>query len=139
MVLSESSLDGVRVLVVDDQADDCDLYRVLFETCGATTTVAQSAHETLTRVEMIVPDVVISDIGLPDADGYALIRALRDRGVSAPAVAVTGFARAQDRESAFAAGFAAYLVKPVEPEALVATVAALVGRERTARGATSGP
>ena len=126
------TLDGLRVLVVDDEADARDLIGVILRGRGAAVDAVASAAEALEAVERERPDVLVSDISMPDADGYELIRELRgrepDAGGATPAVALTAYARSQDRERALAAGYQLHLAKPVEPDDLVLAVAELAGR-----------
>jgi len=127
-------LEGVRVLVVDDEADVREwLTAVLAESRAAVTTVA-SAGEAFEALERMTPDVLMSDIGMPGEDGYALIRKVRtfasERGGQVPALALTGFASTEDRAQALAAGYQVHMSKPVDPAALVAAVAELVATPR---------
>jgi CheY-like chemotaxis protein len=123
---------GLRVLVVDDEPDARGLVKRLLEDCGATVRTAASAGEALTLVSEELPDVLISDIGMPDEDGYRLIRRLRDlppdKGGQVPAVALTAYARSEDRVKAMRGGYQHHVVKPVEPTELVAVVANLARR-----------
>ena len=123
------SIAGVRVLVVEDDADARDLARRVLEERGAVVSVAASAPEGLAAIERAAPDVLVSDIGLPGMDGYELMRRLRahsDRSIHAlPAAALTAFARPEDREHALEAGFSLHVAKPFEPSRLVAAVARL--------------
>ena len=125
-------LAGVRVLVVDDDADVRELIRRILSDCEATVWVAGNAAEALHIVESRQPDVMVSDIGMPDVDGFELLRRVRslrqDGGGRLPAIALTAFARSEDRTRALRAGFLAHVAKPVEPSELVATVASVVGR-----------
>lgn len=120
-------LGGVKVLVVDDTTDARELARRLLEECGAEVLVAGDAHEALRLLEAHRPDVLLSDIGMPEVDGFELLRRVRAlgpaRGGDVPAIALTAFARAQDRVQALRGGFMAHLTKPVEPSELLATVA----------------
>jgi signal transduction histidine kinase/ActR/RegA family two-component response regulator len=126
-----TSLASVRVLVVDDDADSRALLRMLLESAGATVDTAASADEALERMREQRPDVLISDVGMPGKDGYALVRELRaDPRIgrdAIAAIAVTGQARPQDRVRILRAGFQAHLVKPVEPDEVLALVRALAG------------
>ncbi len=128
------SLDGVKVLVVDDNADTCDLLATIFTGEGAVTSAALSAREALERFDRFRPDVLVSDIAMPGMSGYDLVRRLRQRaraeGGAVPAVALTAYARLADRDRALAAGFQAYLCKPANPAELVTTVLQLLGRQR---------
>jgi signal transduction histidine kinase/ActR/RegA family two-component response regulator/putative methionine-R-sulfoxide reductase with GAF domain len=120
-------VDGLRVLVVDDDSDFRELIRELLEHHGADVEVAGSVDEALQRVARFRPSVIISDIGMPHADGYALIRQLRARppesGGTTPVIALTAYARPQDRRQTAAAGFDEHLSKPVDLPELVAQVA----------------
>ena len=130
-----SDLSGVTVLVVDDQADARDLIRRVLTECGADVATAASVDETLAAIEERRPDVLVSDIGMPDVDGYDLLRRVRAlghaRGGGLPAIALTAFSRSDDRTRALRAGFLVHVSKPVEPSELVATVASVVGRTGT--------
>lgn len=129
------SLAGIRVLVVDDEPDARDLLRRVLEEHGAAVVVAGSAAEAielLDREHRESPHVLLSDIGMPVVDGYGLIRRLRERPAercgALPAVALTAFARAEDRVKSMLAGFQVHLSKPVEPAELLVVVARLAGR-----------
>jgi len=126
-------LRGVRVLVVEDHADDRELITTALQRCGAEVTATASAAEALASFDVAVPDVLVSDIGLPGQDGHALLREIRQRprekGRETPALALTAFAAEEDRRKAAAAGFNEYLAKPAAPEELVAVVAALARRQ----------
>jgi len=127
-----SGLGGVRVLVVEDDADARTSLTMLLEKCGARVTAAASASEALAVLERETPDVLVSDIGMAGEDGYALIRRVRARpaalGGQVPAVALTGYVREQDAERTRAAGYQSHLPKPVRLADLTATLASLVGR-----------
>jgi CheY-like chemotaxis protein len=125
MLCGDHDLGGVRVFVIDDRADDRELWSIVLEGCGAEVAVAESVADVLAAFDRVRPDVLVSDIDLPDGDGYALLRRLRAAGSRVPAIAVTAYARAQDVAAAAAAGFTMHLAKPVEPETLVAAVAQL--------------
>jgi CheY-like chemotaxis protein len=122
------------VLVVDDEPDARALLKRLLEDCDAIVTVAASADEAVERVQIDRPDVIASDIGMPTEDGYSLIRRVRalpsEQGGDTPAVALTAYARAEDRVKAVMAGFQHHISKPVEPAELIAMVASLAGRTR---------
>ncbi len=130
----EVELNGVTVLVVDDQGDARDLIKRVLEDCAAQVTTAGAADEAVMLLERVRPDLLITDIGMPDADGFELLRRVRalgaERGGNTPAIALTAFARSEDRTRALRAGFLAHLSKPVEPSELVATVASVTGRAR---------
>jgi hypothetical protein len=124
-------LTGVRVLVVDDETDARELVKRALEGQGASVTTAASGDEALNVLEAARPDVVLSDVGMPDMDGYQLIRSIRasDSKVRrVPAIALTAFARAEDRKKAMLAGYQAHLSKPFEIAELVIMVAGLVDR-----------
>jgi PAS domain S-box-containing protein len=125
-------LDGVRVLVVDDDADARDLIWYILAGSGATVTTAGSAAEALDRLPGFKPDVMVSDIGMPQRDGYDLIHQVRalpaDRGGNTPAIALTAFARSEDRTRALMTGYQLHIAKPVEPVELAAAVASLARR-----------
>jgi CheY-like chemotaxis protein len=119
-------LDGVRVLVVDDEPDACEFLRALLEEHGARVTTVTSAAAALRALEERAPDVLVSDIAMPEEDGYALIRTVRARGgplARIPAIAVTAYTGTEDRERAFVAGYQRHLAKPVVEGELVAAIA----------------
>jgi CheY-like chemotaxis protein len=121
------ALDGLQVLVVDDSPDTLELISFILEQCKAQVTTATSVCEALEAIAQLKPDILISDIGMPDEDGYSLIRKLRtleaEQGRQIPAVALTAFAREEERTRDLCAGFQMHLAKPVEPTELVAVVA----------------
>jgi hypothetical protein len=128
-------LSDLKILVVDDETDSRQLLSFLLEQYGATVTAAESAQAALDQIAQSCPDVLVSDLGMPEMDGYALIRKLRSEGRSVdaiakqaclPAIAVTGYARDEDREAALKAGFQAHVTKPIEPTELVKTIVAIV-------------
>ena len=123
---------GLKIVVVDDEPDARGLLRRLLEDCDAEVVAAASADEAIDLVKRHRPDVLVSDIGMPDEDGYSLIRRLRqltaDEGGATPAVALTAYARADDRINVVLAGFQHHLSKPVEPAELIAIVASLARR-----------
>lgn len=125
-------LSGLKVLVVDDEADARELIKRVLTDCGAQVLTAGSAAEAIVLVERERPHVLLSDIGMPDADGFELLRRVRTLGLAKggkiPAIALTAFARSEDRMRALHAGFLMHLTKPVEPSELVATVASAAGR-----------
>lgn len=120
-------LDALRILVVDDNPDGRALTALVLTQAGATVQAAASVAEALGLLEVQRPDVLVSDIGLPDKDGYSLIRQIRnseaEHGGFLPAITLTGYARADDRARAFEAGFQAHLPKPVEPAELISVIA----------------
>lgn len=125
-------LDGVRVLLVDDEADARELMRAILGQCGAQVTVAATARAALEALDRAPFDVLVSDIGMPEDDGYALIRAVRTRdparGGQIPALALSAYARSEDRAEATSAGYHQHAAKPIEPADLAAAVARLAGR-----------
>jgi signal transduction histidine kinase/ActR/RegA family two-component response regulator len=127
-------LDGLRILVVDDDADGRTLTSLVLTQSGASVTTVASVAEALQALEAERPDVLVSDIGLPDADGYALIRQIRQYeaqpGGFLPVVALTGYARAEDRARILAAGFQAHVPKPVEPVELIAVISSVMRNRR---------
>jgi signal transduction histidine kinase/ActR/RegA family two-component response regulator len=126
------NLDGVRVLVVDDEPDTRNLLARVLQQCGAIVGTAASAAEALAAFEAGPPDVLVTDIGMPGEDGYALIRKIRARapehGGRVPAAALTAYARVEDRMRVLSAGFQLHVPKPVEPAELATVVATLAGR-----------
>lgn len=125
---------GVKVLVVDDEPDARALVARLLEDCGCEVAMAGSAAEALDRVQAERFDVLVSDVGMPVEDGYSLIRRVRalgaDRGGDVPAVALTAYARSEDRTRAILAGYQMHIAKPIEPSELFAIIATLGGRTR---------
>ncbi|HAT32127.1 MAG TPA: histidine kinase [Janthinobacterium sp.] len=129
-------LSGLTLLVVDDDADARELIERILSDCHASVRTAASAVEALRLFERERPDLLLSDIGMPDIDGFellAMVRALGPaRGGALPAIALTAFARSEDRQRALERGFLAHVSKPVEPAQLIATVAGLVRRRGAA-------
>ena len=127
----EVALEGLRLLVVDDELDARTLVARLLERQGALVTLASSAAEAYALLERQRFDLLISDIGMPGEDGYALLRKLRKSGAptaALPAVALTAYVGAEDRIRALRAGYRTHLAKPIDPCELVIVVAALTGR-----------
>lgn len=129
-------LDGLRVLVAEDDDDARTLLMMMLQRCGAEVTLASSAAEALHCIETEKPDALISDIAMPDEDGYELMRKVRalppERGGLTPAIALTGYAASRDREQALAAGYQSHLAKPIEQSQLIRAIADLV-REQPGR------
>ena len=122
-------LSGIVILAVDDQEDARELIRSVLIDRGARVVTAASADEALTLAERERPHVLLSDIGMPEADGFELLARLRTRGLGAiPAIALTAFARAEDRTKVLRAGFRMHIAKPVEAVELCAAVANVIGR-----------
>jgi CheY-like chemotaxis protein len=122
----------LRLLIVDDELDFRDLVTVTLGQYGAVVKAAASAGEALAYVENWRPDVLVADIGMPGEDGYGLIRKVRalssERGGSTPALALTAYARAEDRLHTLSAGYQIHLAKPITGPELATAVANLVGR-----------
>ncbi len=123
------SLAGVKIVVVDDERDARELIETLLAGCGAVVSCAASASEGVALVRSSRPDVIVSDIGMPERDGYEFIREVRSldpaSGGKTPAIALTAFARSQDRTRAMLAGYQVHVAKPIEPEELIATIKSL--------------
>lgn len=126
------SLQGLKVLVVDDEADTRELIREVLKECGSEVITSNSAADALVALEEHKPDILISDLGMPDEDGYSLISKIRalpdERGGQIPAAALTAYARAEDRMRVLRSGFQFHLPKPVDSAELVTVVASLAGR-----------
>ena len=126
-------LDGLKVLVVDDETDTRELLKVGIGQCGAEVVTAGSAQEALEAITEESPDLLISDIGMPGEDGYELIRKVRalpaGRGRKIPAIALTAYARTEDRMRALRAGYQSHISKPVELAELLTVMASLVKRD----------
>ena len=134
-VEASPTLEGLQILVVDDEADALELLNTILQNNGADVIAVASVNQALTIIETATdrsPDVLVSDIGMPDEDGYSLISKLRQleaqRGGRLPAIALTAYAASDDRRQALLAGFQMHLTKPVDAAELVAVVASLTGR-----------
>jgi CheY-like chemotaxis protein len=131
-IKSADDLDGLKLLVVDDEIDTLELIKVSLEQYGAEVTAASSSLEALRLIEQLMPDVIISDIGMPSEDGFELIRKVRalppESGGRIPAVALTAYARAEDRVRVLRSGYQMHVAKPVELAELITIVANVVGR-----------
>ncbi|MDP9035848.1 MAG: response regulator [Myxococcota bacterium] len=132
MELPIARLDRFRILVVDDDEDSRSLVREVLASNGATIELARSAEDALQKVKIFKPHVLVTDIGMPKQDGYALLRNVRalpsELGGTIPAIALTAYARDEDKERAALAGFEMHISKPVDPSQLVALVAELASR-----------
>ena len=121
-----SDIAGCRILIVEDDADSREMLDILLRTLSAETATASTAAEALERLSSFRPDVLISDLGLPEVDGYDLIKRIRSRSVedggSIPALALTGFAGAEEKKRVHLAGFDAHLPKPVDYDKLIAAI-----------------
>jgi CheY-like chemotaxis protein len=135
--VDQPSLGGLVVLVIDDELDTLDLVKRVLADCGAKVFVAASAREGFEILVREKPDIMLSDIGMPDEDGYMLIRQVRalkaKQGGKIPAAAVSAFARPEDRTKALRAGYQMHLAKPVDPTELTAVVASLAARKSQVR------
>jgi CheY-like chemotaxis protein len=131
---SHARLHGERVLVVEDDADSREVLAGALETCGAEVRAVGSAQEALDTLDGWAPDVLLSDIALPDQDGYALLRAIRQRtpvrGAWVPAAAVTAYASTEDVRRAMAAGYQVHLPKPLDLQRVVRVVEDLAAWSR---------
>jgi PAS domain S-box-containing protein len=123
-------LEGIKVLVVDDEADARDLLDFILQKAGATVELAASTGEALALLDISRPTILVADIGMPGEDGYELIRRVRALSqpdlALLPAMALTAYARAEERAQAFSAGFQSHMTKPVEPSELIATIARML-------------
>jgi CheY-like chemotaxis protein len=117
-------LDGVHILIVEDDTDSRNVLAVLLQRLGALVEAVASAKEAFERVSHRRPDVLVSDIGMPDEDGYSLIRRVRQMGSTPklPAIALTAYARQQDADAAIASGYDRHLPKPVAPADLIRAI-----------------
>ncbi|HZI03170.1 MAG TPA: response regulator, partial [Archangium sp.] len=131
-ILCPPELEGLHILVVDDEADTRELLRALLEGCKARITLAASTQEALQVLRRESVDLLVSDIGMPGEDGYSLIRQVRalpqGKAGRLPTVALTAYARVEDRMRALLSGFQSHVPKPVEPLELLAVLASLSGR-----------
>ena len=120
----------LHVLVVDDDADTREVLSIVLRECGAIVQAADSAAQGLALIGRRPPDVIIADIGMPHEDGYQFIQRVRrlesEGGRSPAAIALTAYARAEDRERALQAGYQLHVPKPIDPRAVVTAVAQLI-------------
>lgn len=123
---STGDLSGVRVLLVDDNPDSREFVAFVLEQAGASVTAVPSALTALEGLTQLEFDAVVSDIGMPEMDGYALIRQIRQQGKAIPAIALTAYAGEGDQQQALHNGFQQHLAKPVEPDTLVRAIQALL-------------
>jgi len=128
-------LDGIQVILVEDNRDSREVLALILELAGATVTSFGSVEEALGAFDALRPHVIVSDIGMPDNDGFSLIERVRSReaergNAAVPAIALTGLVRPEDRTRILAAGFQTHLRKPVEPDEVVATIASLASLKR---------
>jgi CheY-like chemotaxis protein len=124
------AFDGLRVLLVDDNIDNLELLAIILEQYGTEVITAASAAEAIQAIAQSIPDILISDIAMPLEDGYSLIRQIRklppEQGGLIPAIALTAYAKNEDRLLALEAGFQMHLPKPIDPDELIAVVMKLV-------------
>lgn len=135
----ENVLNGLRILLVEDEPDARELIAMLLQGSGASVEAVDSAGDALTRLPLFIPDLLLSDIGLPKESGYDLIRqvrALASELNKVPAIALTAFATESDRKMSLSAGFQAHLAKPVEPALLVTTIMSLLNGTGNGNGKT---
>ncbi len=127
---STGDLSGIHILVVDDEADSREFVAFVLEQAGAIVTSVASAAKALQAFSQAVPQILVSDIGMPEMDGYMLMRQIRslplEQGGQIPALALTAYAGEMDLKQAIAAGFQRHLAKPIDPEAVIAIVTELV-------------
>ena len=130
--VDSDSLKGVNILVVEDDGDTRELLRVLLEAQGGTVRAASSVSEALTAYDQSRPDILVADIGMPDYNGYTLIGRVRardrERGRFVPAIALTAYATAIDRDTVLSAGFQIHMPKPFEPSQLISVIADLAAK-----------
>src|SRR5882724_9535234 len=131
------ALKGIRVLVVEDDADTRDLLKVLLESQGADVTATESVQEALASYDQSLPKVIVADIGMPDYNGYTLIGRVRARdrergGHIVPAIALTAYTTAIDRDTVLSAGFQVHMPKPFEPSRLISVIADLATKYKHA-------
>jgi CheY-like chemotaxis protein len=139
---SSADIHGVRILVVDDDEDAREMLREVLANAGAVVDTAGSAAEGVDALKRLKPDVLVSDIGMPSEDGYSFLRRVRrlspTEGGAIPAVALTAYAREEDRVKALSAGYTTHVTKPVTPEVLTGAVAN-VAFSRGARDPNTAP
>lgn len=132
-IAERADLHGLKILVVDDQEDALELVREVLEEAGAVVITADSAQQGIAMFLHHAPDLLISDIGMPEVDGYQFlieIRRLSDRGATIPAVALTAFARSEDKAAALSVGYQVHVAKPVQPNELLSIVSRLSQKVR---------
>jgi signal transduction histidine kinase/DNA-binding response OmpR family regulator len=126
-------LDGLRILVVDDEADSRELITAILTGCGGEINCCESVAEAMKAIRDWKPDLLVSDIGMPNEDGYSLIKKVRSlrskRAKQLPAVALTAYATKEDKARALSTGFQMHVAKPIEPEILVMSIASAIGRK----------
>src|SRR5205085_10137887 len=124
--VAQEALKGFRIVVIEDDLDSREFLTIILEQYGAKVQAAESVKDGLAAVAAGVPDVVLSDLGIPDEDGYSFIRKLRamsrENGGLVPAIALTAFVRTEDRVRVLESGFQLHLSKPIDPVQLVAAI-----------------
>jgi len=130
----ESPLKGITILVVEDDPDTRELLRVLLQTNGGIVTATGSVPEALAAYDQDPPRIIVADIGMPEYNGYTLIGRVRardrERGQIVPAIALTAFTTAIDRDTVLSAGFQVHMPKPFEPGRLISVIADLAAKFR---------
>jgi CheY-like chemotaxis protein len=126
--LDARALQGLEILVVDDDADARFLVKEILGRSGGEVRACASASEALALVASFVPDVIVSDLGMPEVDGYELLDRLRESVGVIPSIALSAYARPDDRTRALRAGYSAHVSKPVDPDDLISAVAVVTGR-----------
>jgi len=125
-------LEGLKILIVDDEADTLDMLKVALEQYSAEVRTEGSVREALEALREWTPDLLVSDIGMPGEDGYDLIRQIRGLGTEygkrIPAIALTAYSRSEDRIRVLSAGYQMHLAKPIDPTELATVLASLAGR-----------
>ncbi|MGL5077915.1 MAG: response regulator, partial [Waterburya sp.] len=126
---SINDLNGIRILVVDDEPDSRDFIALVLELSGASVISIASGIEALTVIKQSIPDLIISDIGMPEMDGYMLLQQVRslEQVRQVLAIALTAYAGEFDRQQALQAGFQKHLSKPIEPNELIQAISDLIG------------
>ena len=131
--VSPHQLNGVRISIVDDDDDACNLLRFSLEMSGAEVRTSSSVDEAMRSLSEWLPDLLLTDINMPGEDGYSLIRKLRamkpEQGSEIPAIALTALARTEDSEQALSAGFQMHIPKPVDIDELAEAIVGLAGRK----------
>jgi hypothetical protein len=126
------ALKGLRILVVEDDDDTREVLKVLLETQGSAVTATRSVQQALSAYDQARPHVIVADIGMPDYNGYTLIGRVRardrERGTMVPAIALTAFATAIDRDTVLSAGFQVHMPKPFEPSHLISVISELAAK-----------
>jgi CheY-like chemotaxis protein len=136
----EDVLNGISILIVEDDPDTLELLKVLLQTHGGTVTATGSVPEALSAYDRSRPDVIVADIGMPDYNGYTLIGRVRardrERGSIVPAIALTAYTTAIDRDTVLSAGFQVHMPKPFEPPQLISVIADLASKYKVSSNET---